>query len=213
MGAKTWVLAITDSNLIETFKSNPKLDRIAAFELAKRLFLSEQLEPIEDGDLSFTCPPDDEIYIGCFPGASIIASGDFRIDYPSRLDPLFLNAAQESIVYLHAMHSVVDWFAYAVWDKGELKRSLSLAPDYGVMEDIGLRLPFEEPYWSGQHPVCDPEKDEDCDYPFPFHPLELGEAALLNLFGYQIEGFVDSNQFEPEEIPLAGFKRIKSRKV
>ena len=210
MGAKTWMLAITGGNLIETLKSNPKLDRTATSELAKRLFPFEQLEPIEDGDLSYTCPPDHEIYIGSFPGVSIIASGDFGIDYPSKLDSIFLNPGKESTVYLHAMHSVVGWFAYAIWIKGALKRSLSLSTNDGIMEDIGLRLPFEEPYWSGQHPVCDSdEDDEDCDYPFPFHPLELGEAALLDLFGYQIEGFVDSNQFEPEDIPLAGFKRVK----
>lgn len=208
MGAKTWMLAITDGNVIETLKSTPELNRTATSKLAKRLFPSEQLEPIEDRDLSFTCPPDNEIYIGSFSGVSIVAASDFGIDYPSRLNLIFLDAAKESTVYLHAMHSVVDWFAYAIWVKGELKRSLSLSPDYGIMEDIGSRLPFEEPYWLGQHPVCDPD-EEDCDYPFPFHPLELGEDAFLDLFGYPIEGFVDSNQFDPEDIALAGFKRVR----
>ena len=105
------------------------------------------------------------------------------------------------------MHSVVDWFAYAIWKDGKLQRSLSLSPDSGVLEDIGPRLPFEEPYWAGDHPALDPEEEESA-YPFAFHPLELGEAALLELVGYQLEG-VDG-RVEPEEIPLMRFKRSKS---
>ena len=49
------------------------------------------------------------------------------------------------------MHSVVDWLAFAKWKNGELVRSLSLSPDSGILEDIGLRLPFEEPFWSSKH--------------------------------------------------------------
>jgi hypothetical protein len=56
------------------------------------------------------------------------------------------------------MHSVVDWFAFAVWQDGRLKRSLSLSPDSGVLEDIGAKLPFEEPYWSGKHPAVNPRR-------------------------------------------------------
>jgi hypothetical protein len=210
MGAKTWMLAYVDGNAIEILKSNPQLDRVATSALAKKLFPSEKLEPIDDGDLSFTCPPDNEVHIACFPGLSIIAAKEFGIDYPSKLRSNFLDATTGKTVYLHAMHSAVDWFAYAIWVNGKLERSLSLSPDSGILENIGPRLPFEEPYWSGQHPVCDPE-EEECDYPFPFHPLELGEAALLELFGYQLEGLIDPNHLESEKIPLVRFKRTKSR--
>jgi hypothetical protein len=210
MGAKTWMLAYVDGKASEILKSKPQLDRKAASALARQLFPSDKLETIDDGDLSFTCPPDNEIYVGCFPGLSIIAASEFGIDYPSKLRPGFLGAAMGSTVYFHAMHSVVDWFAYAIWVNGKIQRSLSLSPDSGILEDIGPKLSFEQPYWSGRHPVCDPE-EEDCDYPFPFHPLDLGEAALLELFGYQLEGAVDASHLEPEQITLAGFKRIKSR--
>lgn len=122
------------------------------------------------GQLSFTCPPDDELVVGCFPGLSILAAKELGIDNPSALDPRFLSAARGSAVYLHAMHSAVDWFAYAIWTEGKLKRSLSLSPDSGVIEDIGPRLAFEEPYWDGQHPLGDPDEDEEDDYPFASTP-------------------------------------------
>jgi hypothetical protein len=106
------------------------------------------------------------------------------------------------------MHSVVDWFAYAKWVNGTLVRSLSLSPDSGILEDIGERMPFEEPYWSGDHPAVDSEEEKD-SYPFPFHPLELGEAALCELYGYQLEGFVDASPLDPESIALLRYKRSR----
>jgi len=44
-------------------------------------------------------------------------------------------------------------------------------------------------------------------YPFPFHPLDLGEEALKDRFGYQLEGVIDASLLEPESIPLVRYKR------
>lgn len=208
MGAKTWMLVYANRNVGEALKGRPQLDRDATLQLASKLFPKDELEPMGDGDLSYTCPPEDELHIGCYPGVSILAAKEFGIDYPSRLPVPFISAGGSATVYLHAMHSVVDWFAYALWIDGRLLRSLSLSPDSGILEDIGQRLPFEEPYWSGQYPVTRGGKD---DYPLPFHPLDLGEAALKELFGYQLEGFVDPALPEPESIPLVIYKRSRSR--
>lgn len=45
----------------------------------------------------------------------------------------------------------------------------------------------------------------------PFHPLELGETALKELFGYQLEGLVDPALLQPESIPHMRYKRLRSR--
>src|SRR5262245_55880089 len=96
------------------------------------------------------------------------------------------------------MHSMVDWIAFAQWTNGKLLRSLSLSANSGILEDIGKRLAFEQPFWSGEHPAVDEyEEEEDEAYPFPFHPLELGEAALEDLFGY----------LKPELVHLVRYKR------
>ena len=209
MGAKTWMLVYAHTAVNEALGGNPKVDLKESEQLASSLFPKDKLELVGDGDLSYTCPPDDEIHIGCFPGVSIVAAKEFGIDYPSKLETRFISAGGSSTVYLHAMHSVVDWFAFAQWKGGELVRSLSLSPEYGVMEDIGKRLPFEEPFWSGQHPV---EVDDGAtEYPFSFHPLELGEAALKEFFGYQLEGLIDPSLLEPESVPLIRYKRKRSR--
>ena len=207
MGAKTWMLVYADANAREAFERRPPLDRDATSRLVHDLYPSETLTIIGDGDLSNTCPPDSEIRAGWFPGVAVVAAKEFGIDYPSTLPQRFVAAGGRGTVSLHAMHSVVDWFAYAQWVNGTLLRSLSLSPDSGVLEDVGARLPFEEPYWSGQHPAVDANEG---DYPFPFHPLELGEAALAELFGYQLEGMIDAHLFEPETIPLVRYKRSRS---
>lgn len=208
MGAKTWMLVLAESNAREALAANPSLDKDAAEKLAVSLFPGEKLELIGEGDLSCTCPPNDELHIGCFPGVSIIAAKEFGIDYPSKLGKQFIAAGGNGMVTLHAMHSVVDWFAYAIWANGKLMRSLSLSPDSGILEDIGTRLSFEEPYWSGAHPAVEGEDS----YPFPFHPLDLGEATLKDQFGYQLEGFMDSSLIEPETIPLLRYKRSLPRR-
>ena len=210
MGAKTWMLVYSDGNTASSLKKNPTLDRVKTEKLVRELFPREKLKSIEDGDLSYTSPPDDIIYAGYFSGVFIVAADEFAIDFPSKLAPSFLNTKYGETIQLHAMHSVVDWFAFAVWKNGKLERSLSLSPDSGIMEDIGKKLSFEIPYWEGKFPAIDPEEEEeDDDYPFKFHPLELGEATLKAFFGYVLEGVIDPSLIEPEEIPLLGFKRTK----
>lgn len=211
MGAKTCMLVYADGNVGELLKNNPPLDHEASLALVKKLFPSEKLQPIEDGNLAFTSPPDDEIRVGCFPGVSIIAAAEFAIE-PSQLASNFLAEGSGKTVYLHVMHSVVDLLVFGVWTNGKLTRSLGLSPESGIMEDIGPRLPFEQPYWTGERPLV--MDDEDFEYPFPFHTLEMGETALLEFFGYQLEGTsYDENDplFDPETIPLLSFKRIKEK--
>jgi hypothetical protein len=209
MGAKTWMLAYADVNAREALKAHGALNREATWKLATDLFPGEKLDALGDATLSNACPPDKELCIGSFPGVSIVAAREFGIDYPSRLPDRFVAAGGRGTTILHAMHSVVDWFAYAQWSDGKLIRSLSLSPDSGILEDIGPRMRFEEPFWAGNHPV---NADGDDAYPFPFHPLELGEVALAELLGYQLEGTLDpALLLDPETIPLLRYRRSRSR--
>ena len=176
-GCKNLDACVRKGDVGEALRDSPQLDRDATLKLARYLFSGDKLVPIGDGDLSYTCPPDDELHIGCFPNISIVAAKEFGIDYPSKLAIPFVAAGGSGTVYLHAMHSVVDWFAFAQWINGTLVRSLSLSPES----------------------------------PFPFHPLELGEADLKEFFGYQLEGPLDRALLEPESIRLLKYKRSRSR--
>lgn len=210
MGAKTWMAVYSAGDAKKILASKPELDRDASLAFAEKLFPNESLQPLDDGDLSFTNPPDDEILVGCFPGVAVVAAKEYAIDHPSKIPTSLIDVSIGNTIHLHAMHSVVDWFAYAIWKNGELVRSLSLSPDSGVMEDLGTKQLFENPYWEGKHPAVDPEEEPE-GYPLPFHPLELGEAALLEFFGYQLEGMFDPENLEAEEIPLMRFKRGRAQ--
>jgi hypothetical protein len=202
------MLVYSDGNAASALRGSARPDPDATLRLVRSLFPKDKLQLTGEGDISYTCPPDDELHAGCFPDVSVVAAKEFGIDYPSRLPASFISAGGRNTVYLHAMHSVVDWFAFAQWTNGQLVRSLSLSPNSGILEDIGPRLPFEDPFWSGKHPATD---DDQSDYPFPFHPLELGEAALKEFFGYQLEGLIDPTLLEPESVPLLKYKRSRSR--
>ena len=141
MGTKTWMLVYADSNAREALRTNPQLDRQSTQTLATTLFPREKLEAVGDADLSYTYPPDNELSIGCFPGVSIIAAKEFGIDHPSMLPQRFIIPAGAGIVTLHAMHSVVDWIAFAQWRNGKLLRSLSLSANSGSWKilDSGWR--------------------------------------------------------------------------
>jgi len=210
MGAKTMMLVVSDGDAKTILASNPVLDRPATEKLLADYFPGVAFRYVREGTLSQTYPDKDEVYIGHFGSLTVVTSWEFGIDRPSQLDEHFLRIAGGRNAYLHTMHSVVDFFAYATWQGGKLIRSLSLAPDNGIIEEVGGRLAFEMPYWAGEHPADDPEELADPDYepyPFPFHPLDLGEEALREFFGFQLEGYVDPSLLEPSSIPMLQFKR------
>jgi hypothetical protein len=206
MGAKTAMILYANGDVRSQLASMKSVDHEKARALVARLHPGFTLTPVDDGALfDHTYPRDGLVYAASTPGLDLVCTQELqRRDYPSRLDKRFLDPGSGRTVYLHVMHSVVDWFAYAIWKDGNLVRSLSVAPDSGIVENIGDPLPFEVPYWSGIHPVeVDPG---DKPYPLKFHPLELGEEALRVLFGFVLEGEPHSDDLDSEVIALAGYK-------
>lgn len=206
MGAKDWMVIYADGDVGAVLRSRPKLDRDATRALVGRLYSAPayQVTEVEDGSLDQANPPDGLVYAGCFPGLAIVCTGDVALDHPSQLDDGFREVAAGRTVYLHAMHSVVDWFAYAIWGTdGTLRRALSLSPDSGILENIGEPLAFEASYWAGEQ-ALDDGVGKDA-YPLPFHPLELAEDALRHLFGFNYEGAYRPDDPDLEDIVLAGF--------
>jgi hypothetical protein len=205
MGTKDWMLFYASDDVGKVLRAAPQIDREATTALVERLYPAHDIRPIDDGTLFESNPPEGEVYAGVFPGLSIVCTWDAANDAPTDLPPRFVREAAGRTLYLHTMHSVVDFFAYAIWSPdGSVRRSFSLSSDSGVIEDIGAPLPFEEKYLAG-----DPEflesLDEDEEYPFRFHPLDLAEAALRALFGFNYEGVREADDPDLEEIVLSGF--------
>ena len=208
MGAKDWFICYADADVPSVLATLPEFDRTATDALVRRLFASRTVTPDEDGTLAeHANPDDDKVYAAVWPGATIMCTGAVALDRPTQLDARFLAEGMGRTVYMHAMHSVVDWFAFGVWGPdGEVQRALSLSgADERLIENIGELLAFERPFWAGDFPATDDEEE----YPFPFHPLELGEAALAHFFGFVLEGYAgmpDNTSVDPFDVTLAGFR-------
>lgn len=214
MGAKDSLIFYADADagghVASVLAARPELDRAATEALVRRLFAGHDLAPVGDGTLGEDGDPGDgTVYAAVWPGAAVVCTGRVALDRPSQLGARFLAEGAGRTVYVHAMHSVVDWFAMGVWGPdGALRRALSVSGGDGeILEDVGVRLAFEQPFWAGEHPATDDDDDED--YPFPFHPLELGEAALDHLFGFVMEGHSGTpsgSSVDPFDVVLAGFR-------
>ncbi|TYB53203.1 hypothetical protein FXF51_49905 [Nonomuraea sp. PA05] len=210
MGAKTGVIAYSPSGspLPHLLRTPRKPGEAATTALIERSFPGWHVTPAEPGTLLDDIrPPANLAYATSFPGVELICCDHFMIDHPSQLPAHLVEAGKGRRLVLHAMHSVVDWLAFAVWEDGLLVRSLSLSPGNGIIENLGEPYPFEQPYWNGEHPVLPDEEDEE-PYPLPFHPLELGEDALREMLGFTVEGSIEPGDVDAEAVELLGFTAI-----
>ncbi|MEV4641013.1 hypothetical protein AB0J80_27095 [Actinoplanes sp. NPDC049548] len=214
MGAKTALLAFVDGDLPATLRDTGPLQAGrdggsgagAAEALVRRLSPGYEVTPIDGGTLFYDCyPPDDVAFAAVLPGAALLCDQRLVAQAPSELPEHVLAEAAGRRILLHSMHSVVDQLTFAAWEDGRLIRSLSVSPDTGIVEDIGEPYPFERPYWAGEHPVTSMFPGQG-PYPLPFHPLDLGEEALRELFGFVIEGSPEPGDVNAETIPLYGFR-------
>jgi hypothetical protein len=201
LGAKTALLVYAAEDPVESLRRAREFDPAATRALVAVTHPEWEGTASSDGYLSDVCyPPEGTLYAGSFAGMEILCDRDVMDYLPSEFPARYLDAAAGRRVILHAMHSVTDMLAYAIWENGSLVRSLCLSPDDGIVENIGDPLPFEAPYWAGEHPPGD-------RYPLPFHPLELGgDAALRALFGFTIEGRPQPADIDVESVKLAGFQ-------
>ena len=147
------------------------------------------------------------LYVGRYPGVTVVCSGELTVAHPSRLaqrwarpNALFLGADAEK-----------SWGAYAIWENGTLRRSFS-ATDVTILEDEGLPLVWELPFWSGERPIerapgviPDPQS-------LPFDPRELADEARERVLGtidptaimlcrFDIYDPADAPRPEPEPAP------------
>ena len=207
MGAKTALLIYAEGDVAQALHDAVELDRAATEALVARLLPGLDVVAVEDGNLGWNInPPDGVLYAGVFRGLTVICAAELGEIRPGDLRPGWLAEGAGRRVILHSMHSVSDFLGFAVWGaNGTLDRALCLSPDDGIVEDRGDRLPFEQAYWAGEHPVDD-DDDDDEPYPLPFHPLELGEDALATLCGFVIEGMPPEGMPDVHRVPLAGFR-------
>ncbi len=213
MGGKTAMLVYADDAVVPALQRTTSTDAGEAAAAVRRLWPEYDVRAVDDEEpwalAEGIYPPEGTTCALAVPGLAIVCDQRVVVDRPSEFPGRFVAAGTGRRVIYHAMHSAVDWLAFAVWEDERLVRSLSLAPDFGIIEDLGGHLPFELAYWNGDHPAGE-------DYPLPFHPLQLGERAMGEFFGFYAEGAMagddaPNDQVDSMEVEMHAFLMVERR--
>lgn len=143
-----------------------------------------------------------EIYLGSFPGLTVVQTHVDGPLLPSATDEKWLHLVEVPTVltFSHGVDSGVSGFAR--WEHGRLTRAFAGADDR-IVEDEGMPLPFERPYWAGEFPL--PGHD-DVPLALPFAPSALLHAAHREWLGFDLDpGGLD--------VPVHGFATDGRREV
>lgn len=181
--------------------SRPDMRHSRPESVVRSLF--PRTEYISDGPVTLEqggFPLRGRLNVGSFEAGTLIATRDAALFNPTKLHRRYLKFASSRTVVLITQQSVYDMFAYARWVDGTLVRSISVNPVGKVWENVGDPEPFEVPYWRGEHPVPD-------DYPLPFHPLDLSDAALRSVLGLHYEGPYSPGLLSPETVIMHAYRR------
>jgi len=202
MGAKAGILGLGDGDFAEALRQLPTADSERTAALVADIFPGYQVHPVRGWPLAeVTYPPDEEVQALSAPGIAVLCDGRFVLEKPSELPGHVLDLAAGCRVALCAMHSVDDSFAYAVWNDGDLVRSLSVSLPQGIVEDVGEPFEFERPFWAtrrafvARHPGA-----------LGFHPLDLAQQAMRCLFGFALEGRPEPGDVDAGQISMLGYR-------
>ncbi|KAA0916925.1 hypothetical protein [Dietzia sp. ANT_WB102] len=143
-----------------------------------------------------------EIYVGSFPGLTVVQTTVEGPVTPSATSDTWLRLVEAPTVLLFAQDPEDAVSGFARWESGRLVRAFAGADDR-IVEDEGMPLPFERPYWAGEFPL-----DEATDNPLalPFSPSSLLHAAHRDWLGFDLEpGGLD--------VPVHGFATDGRREI
>lgn len=207
---------VNSDNPAAILETEPKADRGYGRKFLAQLNPLFPVTPIGQFPLNRSAQADDhEFYIGGYPGITVVQTViHAEDDKPLRLGELnsrLRQAVPAEDVYACAFNEKEGWAGFAHLQDGELKRVFS-GTRFELMEDTGLPLAFENPYWAG-------EKAEDLGgISLPFEPRDLMEEAQRNWMGIsissdgpdlQVVGYAVDGRPEPKVDTAPPLKSVK----
>lgn len=143
-----------------------------------------------------------EIYVGSFPGLTVVQTPMEGPITPSATPESWLKLVKAPTILLFAQDAEDGVSGFARWESGRLVRAFAGADDR-IVEDEGMPLPFERPYWAGEFPL---DTATDTPLALPFSPSSLLHAAHRDWLGFDLEpGGLD--------VPVHGFATDGRREV
>ncbi|QLY31668.1 hypothetical protein H0264_04915 [Nocardia huaxiensis] len=190
---------------VAVLREHPGPDPEAAWALARQLNPGRDVVPAASGTMKVWAGPDPEsVYIGCYPGVTVVCSTQAALPRPTKLPELLVRPLASEHTYLVAYDLSLGWGAFAHWERGEFRRSFS-STRVNILEDEGLPLVWERSYWAGEHPIELAPGELPDPQLLPFEPPDFADAANAEWLGFHYRGEVPEDALRPEEIAVCGF--------
>ncbi|GAA4259528.1 DUF6928 family protein [Dietzia aurantiaca] len=199
--ATFWYLSTDDPAAL--FRSGVRSDPGFARRLLSRLYPKVTVASLGHFPLNRSASAGaGEIYIGSFPGLTVVQTPISHPVKPSETDPVWLRLVDTPTVLEFSYDPDSGVSGFGRWESGTLVRSFAAADDR-IVEDEGMPLPFERPYWAGEFPL---EGADDNPLALPFSASALLHAAHRDWLGFDLEpGGLD--------VPVDGFATDGRREV
>lgn len=172
-----WFVSAPDAHAL--LASNPQPDAEYGLQLVAGLFPDKPVTPLGTFPLTRSAPAGHtEVYVGTYPGVTVLQTAAIPLNRMLDLAPEWVQPDAADDIYAFAQGPSGTFAGFAHWHQGKLERAFS-ATACEILEDKGLPLGVEGPYWAGQYPVPK-EIDLGSDFaiPLPFLPGDM----LLTLY-------------------------------
>ncbi|MFE3188924.1 DUF6928 family protein [Nocardia sp. NPDC059240] len=190
---------------VAVLREHPGPDPDAAFALAKQLNPDRDVVPAASGTMKVWAGPDPEsVYIGCYPGVTVVCSTQAALPRPTKLPELLVRPLASEATYLISYDLSLGWGAFAYWERGEFRRSFS-ATRVNILEDEGMPRVWERPHWAGEYPIELAPGEMPDPQLLPFDPPDFADAANQEWLGFRYRGKVSGDALTAEEIEVCGF--------
>ena len=204
MGMKAQLVAVSPGLPRDDLIAHPIGSVQASRQAAESVLPGLVGEQVRDGSLAEDCYPQSQVYAGTFGDTWIVASDhDSLLGWEPPDDDRDRNAIR---VFLH---SVVTMAGFTYWGSDGSHREFVGSWEEGAPVNDGDELPFEQSFWAGQQDP-DGEARELHGSEMPFNPMDLGEEALREFFGFVGEGEPHPTDLDGFDIVLHGFNLVSA---
>ncbi|MFQ6229232.1 DUF6928 family protein [Nocardia sp. NPDC002869] len=198
-------------------RADPDPDPDAAYALARQLHPDLDIEPTESVTLGDVDGPDaDEVYIGSYPGLTLLCSSYAARVQPTAIPELLVRPLAEEHTYLVSFDLEYGWGAFAHWERGELRRAFS-STRLNILQDHGLPHIWERPHWAGEHPIAWRLGELPDPLVLPFDPPGFADTANHEWLGFRYfpaatadreiaAGAGAARPVDPKDIRVCGFR-------
>ncbi|MGI5221585.1 DUF6928 family protein [Nocardia sp. CA-290969] len=210
--SSVWYVDTADPPAV--LRADPDPDPDAAYALARQLHPGLAVEPVAPVTLGEAGGPQpDELFIGCYPGLTLLCSPYAARVHPTELPELLVRPLAEEHTYLVSFDLEYGWGSFAHWERGELRRAFS-STRLNILQDQGLPHIWERPHWAGEHPIRWRVGELPDPLVLPFDPPGFADTANHEWLGFRyfpLSGAADDSAtgrtaVTPDEIRVCGFR-------